>query len=119
MSKDIRVLIIKLADRLHNLRTINYMSQDKIKLKCQETLDIYAPLASRLGIYSIKFELEDIALKCLHPETYEELKKNVNEKKTEREKAIKDVISEVEKSSKTSRNRIYNLWKKQAFLQHI
>lgn len=100
MSKDIRVLIIKLADRLHNLRTINYMSQDKIKLKCQETLDIYAPLASRLGIYSIKFELEDIALKCLHPETYEELKKNVNEKKIEREKAIKDVISEVEKALK-------------------
>ena len=100
MSKDIRVLIIKLADRLHNLRTINYMSKDKIKLKCQETLDIYAPLASRLGIYSIKFELEDIALKCLHPETYEELKKNVNEKKIEREKAIEDVIKEVERALK-------------------
>ena len=60
MSKDIRVLIIKLADRLHNLRTINYMTPNKIVEKCSETLDIYAPLASRLGIYSIKFELEDI-----------------------------------------------------------
>ena len=57
MSKDIRVLIIKLADRLHNLRTINYMTHEKIIEKCQETLDIYAPLASRLGIYSMKMEL--------------------------------------------------------------
>ena len=65
MSKDIRVLIIKLADRLHNLRTINYMDDDQIKEKCKETLEIYAPLASRLGIYTMKFELEDIALKQL------------------------------------------------------
>ena len=56
MSKDIRVLIIKLADRLHNLRTINYMNDDQIKEKCKETLEIYAPLASRLGIYTMKFE---------------------------------------------------------------
>ena len=61
MSKDIRVLIIKLADRLHNLRTINYMSEKKIKSKCQETLDIYAPLASRLGIFTMKFKLKDTA----------------------------------------------------------
>ena len=60
MSKDIRVLIIKLADRLHNLRTIDYMNQNQIIEKCKETLEIYAPLASRLGIYAMKFELEDI-----------------------------------------------------------
>ena len=68
MSKDIRVLIIKLADRLHNLRTINYMSETQIREKCNETLEIYAPLASRLGMYTMKFELEDIALKELEPE---------------------------------------------------
>ncbi|NLB17767.1 MAG: HD domain-containing protein, partial [Syntrophomonadaceae bacterium] len=67
MSKDIRVLIIKLSDRLHNLRTINYMDQNQIIDKCKETLEIYAPLASRLGIYAMKFELEDIALKELEP----------------------------------------------------
>ena len=73
MSKDIRVLIIKLSDRLHNLRTINYMTHEKIVEKCQETLDIYAPLAARLGIYSMKMELEDIALKFLDPEAYYDL----------------------------------------------
>ena len=70
MSKDIRVLIIKLSDRLHNLRTINYMTHDKIIEKCRETLDIYAPLAARLGMYAIQMELEDIALKLLEPEAY-------------------------------------------------
>lgn len=77
MSKDIRVLIIKLADRLHNLRTINYMTQDKIQEKCKETLEIYAPLAARLGIYTIKFELEDIALKYTDPEAYYNLVEQV------------------------------------------
>lgn len=95
MSKDIRVLIIKLADRLHNLRTINYMTKSKIKEKCNETLDIYAPLASRLGIYSIKFELEDIALKYLYPEAYEDLTKKIAEKKDEREAELNEVIQEL------------------------
>ena len=96
MSKDIRVLIIKLADRLHNLRTINYMTESKIKEKCNETLDIYAPLASRLGIYSIKFELEDIALKYLYPDVYKDLTKKIAEKKEERESELNEVIKELD-----------------------
>ncbi len=92
MSKDIRVLIIKLSDRLHNLRTINYMTHDKIVEKCQETLDIYAPLAARLGIYSMKMELEDIALKFLEPEAYYDLAEQVSERKEAREDAITNII---------------------------
>jgi len=95
MSKDIRVLIIKLADRLHNMRTIEFMRPEKIIEKSKETLDIYAPLASRLGIYAIKFELEDISLKYLHPEEYQTLAREVSEKKEQREKFIEEVIAEI------------------------
>lgn len=95
MSKDIRVLIIKLADRLHNLRTINYMTEPKILEKCQETLDIYAPLASRLGIYTLKFELEDIALKYLDPDAYYALVEGVQLKKEQREATINKVMDEI------------------------
>lgn len=95
MSKDIRVLIIKLADRLHNLRTINYMTEPKILEKCQETLDIYAPLASRLGIYALKFELEDIALKYLDPDAYYALVEGVQLKKEQREATINKVMDEI------------------------
>ena len=98
MAKDIRVLIIKLADRLHNLRTINYMTHEKIVEKCQETLDIYAPLASRLGIYSMKMELEDIALKFLEPNAYYDLAEQVSERKGERESAINKVVDEISKA---------------------
>jgi len=98
MSKDIRVLIIKLADRLHNMRTIEYMSPEKIVEKSRETLDIYAPLASRLGIYQIKFELENIAFKYLHPEEYEELEREVTEKKKQRESIIEDVTRDITKA---------------------
>lgn len=98
MSKDIRVLIIKLSDRLHNLRTINYMTHDKIIEKCRETLDIYAPLAARLGIYAMKMELEDIALKFLEPEAYYDLAEQVNERKEEREKSIETVVEEIRTS---------------------
>lgn len=98
MSKDIRVLIIKLSDRLHNLRTINYMTHDKIIEKCRETLDIYAPLAARLGIYTMKMELEDIALKFLEPEAYYDLAEQVSERKGEREDAINHVVEEIEKT---------------------
>ncbi len=98
MSKDIRVLIIKLADRLHNLRTINYMSEDQIKEKCRETLEIYAPLASRLGIFTLKFEMEDIALKHLDPKAYYDLVRQVKSKKQQREDYINKVIAEIKES---------------------
>lgn len=98
MSKDIRVLIIKLADRLHNLRTINYMNENKIREKCKETLEIYAPLASRLGIYAMKFELEDIALKELEPEAYYDIVNQVNKKKEQRVSHINKVIETIKEN---------------------
>ena len=95
MSKDIRVLIIKLADRLHNLRTINYMTEEKILEKCNETIEIYAPLASRLGIYAMKFEMEDISLKYLDKAAYEDLAASVAVKKEQREALIASVMAEI------------------------
>lgn len=121
MSKDIRVLIIKLADRLHNMRTLKFMKPEKQKEKSQETLDIYAPLASRLGIYTIKFELEDIALKYLHPEDFEELSKEVSAKKDQREEFINQTMEEIKDAMKdmnlkydiTGRSKhIYSIYKK-------
>ncbi len=96
MSKDIRVLIIKLSDRLHNLRTINYMTANKIREKCIETLDIYAPLASRLGIFSIKFELEDTCLKYLWPEEYADIQNKVEIKKAQMEAPLNDIIDKLD-----------------------
>ena len=95
MSKDIRVLIIKLADRLHNMRTLEYMPTEKRKTKALETLEIYAPLAGRLGIYSIKFELEDLSLKYLHPIEYKNLSDAVNAKKGIYEKNLESLTSEI------------------------
>ncbi len=95
MSKDIRVLIIKLADRLHNMRTIDYMTPKKIEEKSRETLEIYAPLASRLGMFNLKFELEDIALKHLEPEFYKDLANKINQRKEQRDEYIKSIIEEL------------------------
>ena len=98
MSKDIRVLVIKLADRLHNMRTLEFMKPEKQIEKATETLEIYAPLAARLGIFSIKFELEDLALKYLHPEEYEDLVIKIGQMKTKRETIINNVIAEIKES---------------------
>lgn len=95
MSKDIRVLIIKLADRLHNMRTLEYMPTNKRKTKALETLEIYAPLAGRLGIFSIKFELEDLALKFLHPSEYKNLSEAVERKKSIYEKNLETLTAEI------------------------
>jgi guanosine-3',5'-bis(diphosphate) 3'-pyrophosphohydrolase len=98
MSKDIRVLIIKLADRLHNMRTAQYWTPEKQKEKARETLDIYAPLADRLGIYTVKFELENLALKYLNPDIYESLSNKISKSTAEREKFIDEVIAKISKS---------------------
>ena len=81
MGRDIRVVLVKLADRAHNMRTLSYLSPDKQREIAGETLDIYAPLAHRLGIYWLKSELEDNALRHLHPEVYKQLKRNIAKKK--------------------------------------
>ena len=91
MSKDIRVLIVKLADRLHNMRTLEYMTAEKRMIKSRETLEIYAPLAGRRGIFSIKFELEDLSLKYLHPDEYKKLVDAVEKRKPEYEKNLKSL----------------------------
>lgn len=97
MGKDVRVILVKLADRVHNMRTLDHLPIEKQILTAQETLDIYAPLSHRLGIAWIKCELEDLALKHLHPEIYYQLKRNVAKKKSDREKYINEVISIISK----------------------
>lgn len=93
MARDIRVILIKLADRAHNMRTLSYLPEDKQREIAEETLEIYAPLAHRLGIYWLKSELEDNALRYLHPEVYAQLKRDVAKKKAEREHYIAEVIA--------------------------
>ncbi len=97
MAKDIRVIIIKLADRLHNMRSLNFLSQDRQLRMAHETLDIYAPLAGRLGISQIKCELEDLCLKYVDPEAYEYLSVNINSKVTERREFVEFAVSEIKR----------------------
>lgn len=95
MAKDIRVILIKLADRLHNMRTLMYMTPEKQKEKSKETMDIYAPIADRLGISKIKIELDDLALRYLEPEKYNELVAGVHERLEHREEFMSNLIAEV------------------------
>ena len=95
MAKDIRVILIKLADRLHNMRTLQYMPPKKQKEKARETMDIYAPIAMRLGISKIKTELDDLALKYLEPEVFEKLVSDIKVSKPDREAFINNIVLEV------------------------
>ena len=95
MAKDIRVILIKLADRLHNMRTLKYMPPHKQKEKARETMDIYAPIAQRLGISKVKIELDDLSLKYLQPDVYYDLVEKINLKKSEREAFIAAIVEDV------------------------
>ncbi|HIX67281.1 MAG TPA: bifunctional (p)ppGpp synthetase/guanosine-3',5'-bis(diphosphate) 3'-pyrophosphohydrolase [Candidatus Anaerostipes excrementavium] len=95
MAKDIRVILIKLADRLHNMRTMQFMRPEKQKEKSRETMDIYAPIAHRLGISKIKVELDDLSLRYLKPDVYEELERSLDSRKEERETFIREIVEEV------------------------
>jgi guanosine-3',5'-bis(diphosphate) 3'-pyrophosphohydrolase len=121
MARDIRVLMIKLADRLHNMRTLGYLPPEKAKKIAQETLDIYAPLAHRLGMAKVKAELEDLALRVMHPDSYQELMRRVAKRRLEREAEINQVIAflqeklrEVGIEARISGRpkHFYSIWKK-------
>ncbi|MDY3774537.1 MAG: bifunctional (p)ppGpp synthetase/guanosine-3',5'-bis(diphosphate) 3'-pyrophosphohydrolase, partial [Eubacterium sp.] len=95
MAKDIRVIIIKLADRLHNMRTLQFMKPEKQKEKARETMDIYAPIAHRLGISKVKVELDDLSLQYLEPEAYKELNDKFNHLRVKKETFVKDIMEDV------------------------
>jgi GTP pyrophosphokinase len=97
MAEDLRVILIKLADRLHNLRTIEYLGKQKQLQKARETLEVYAPLAHRLGIHALKWELEDLAFQTLHPRKYEEIKQMVTERRTDREEHVREAAMVLQK----------------------
>lgn len=126
MAEDIRVILIKLADRLHNIRTLKFQTDDKKREKAQETLEIYAPIAHRLGIFKIKWELEDLSLLYIDPEGYYDLVARVNKKRSEREAYIHDVISQLNEELKNvgiyaeiygRPKNFYSIYKKMVF-QH-
>ncbi len=103
MGKDIRVILIKLADRLHNMRTLKYLKRDRQIANAKETMELYAPLANRLGLYSIKWELEDLGFKYLNPEEYHELVEGINKKREERLKFIEKIMDDIRNALKKQR----------------
>ncbi|MBR1983083.1 MAG: bifunctional (p)ppGpp synthetase/guanosine-3',5'-bis(diphosphate) 3'-pyrophosphohydrolase [Clostridia bacterium] len=121
MAKDIRVIIIKLADRLHNMRSLNFLSIERQQRMARETLEVYAPLAGRLGISRVKCELEDLCLKYLEPDFYEYLTTNIDERLKEGEGFVEKVVNEVSEMLKESkivgevfgrRKHLYSIYKK-------
>ncbi len=103
MAKDIRVILIKLADRLHNMRTLQFMRPEKQMEKARETMDIYAPIAQRLGISRIKTELDDLSLKYSQPEVFYDLVQQINARKTEREEFVQQIVEEVSEHMKNAK----------------
>ncbi len=103
MARDIRVLVIKLADRLHNMRTLRWMPEDKQQKKARETLEIYAPLAHRLGMNAVKWELEDLSFATLYPKMYEEIVRLVAERAPSRDQYLMSIIEQIETDLKTSK----------------
>jgi len=121
MAEDVRVVLIKLADRLHNMRTLKYLPEQKQKRIARETLDIYAPLANRLGIWQMKWELEDLSLRYLEPDTYKKVAEFLDERRIDREEYITRVTSIVSAELKKSKikaevigrpKHIYSIWRK-------
>ncbi len=121
MAEDVRVVMIKLADRLHNMRTLKYLSEEKQRRIARETMDIYAPLANRLGIWQVKWELEDLSFRYLDPTTYKQVAKFLDERRVDRQRYIEEVIDILQKqlgiagvkADITGRAKhIYSIWKK-------
>lgn len=121
MAKDVRVVLIKLADRLHNMRTLKFLSPEKQKRIAQETIDIYAPLANRLGIWQIKWELEDLSLRYIEPFEYKKIASYLDERRVDREQYIENIVKVVSNELNnvdihalvTGRPKhIYSIWKK-------
>ena len=100
MGKDIRVILIKLADRLHNMRTLKFLTRDRQIANAKETMELYAPLANRLGVYSMKWELEDLSFKYLYPEDYREIVEGINRKREERLKFIDLIMEQIKEALK-------------------
>ena len=124
MAKDIRVILIKLADRLHNMRTLQYMRPDKQQRISRETLEVYAPIAHRLGINDIRVELEDLCLLYLDPKAYKEIAALLDKKKSERKDSVDAMIKSVEKNLegtsisyriKGRAKHIYSIYKKMVY----
>ena len=95
MAEDPRVVLIKLADRLHNMRTLRYLPEEKQQRIAQETMDLFAPLASRIGIWQMKWDLEDLSFRYLEPEVYQDIAKQLDERRSEREKKMKKIINHI------------------------
>ena len=103
MARDIRVLVIKLADRLHNMRTLRWMSEEKQQVKARETLEIYAPLAHRLGMNAVKWELEDLAFATLYPKMYDEIVRLVGQRAPSRDQYLTSVLDEIDADLRKSK----------------